>query len=214
MKPSLYARINYRYARAYEFLDFIGHFPDISLKRFRKVSVSAGDGLVLELGCGTGRCSRLFNGMADLRTVSLDINPRFVAFGRKKGRIKNGVAGTAYRLCFRDGTFDKVVVADAFHHLLDHGRLFGEASRVLKPGGAFVIFDIVGAKEHKAPNRIVNHPCDGPIWLLGNETFLNRVRALGESSGLRLTDFRITKRERTFMGLFGGVDAEAILIKV
>jgi SAM-dependent methyltransferase len=42
------------------------------------------------------------------------------------------------RLPLRSGVFDVVAAKDSLHHLIDVEAAFGEAKRVMKPGGAFV----------------------------------------------------------------------------
>jgi len=49
--------------------------------------------------------------------------------------------GLAYELPYADGTFDLVITVEALSHFLHPGRCVAEASRVLKPGGRYVIAD-------------------------------------------------------------------------
>jgi demethylmenaquinone methyltransferase/2-methoxy-6-polyprenyl-1,4-benzoquinol methylase len=47
--------------------------------------------------------------------------------------------GESEGLPFASGTFDRVILVDAFHHLLDHEASAGELLRVLAPEGRLVI---------------------------------------------------------------------------
>lgn len=210
MKETALAKFFYKSALAYEALNHIVHFPDLKKKRMHKLHVGPDDGRVLELGCGTGLSSRIFN-RENVTSVHLDINKNFVSHGKKKKRFINGVVGTAYHLCFSDQTFDKIIFADAFHHVLDHERLFQECSRVLMPGGIFIVFDIV----HKisAPNAIINHFADGMIWILDRRAFESRVTSLAAQNNFVSCDYSWTQ-EKTVIGiLFGGIDIQATMVK-
>lgn len=209
MKESLLAKINYSSVHAYELLDTIVHFPDLRLKRFFKIKVQPGDGLILELGCGTGRSARMFAGK-QVRVVNVDVNKAFVAYGSRKKRLINPVVGSAYALGFRDGVFDTIIVPDAFHHILNHEQLFRECRRVLKPGGTFIIFDI--AMDRDVPNTVINHFADGMIWSLSIEGFSEKIRKLADTFSFTISDMS-RKKEKTIIGLMGGVDIQARLIK-
>lgn len=209
MKATFFANFFYSFARAYEIGDWFAHFPDIAFKRFHKISVASGDGLTLELGCGTGRSSRIFKNK-DIRVVNVDINKAFVAYGKAKGRFDLPLVGSAYDLCFRSGTFDKVIIPDAFHHMLEHESVFRECCRVLKAGGEFIIFDIVFKKN--GPNKIINHLLDGPIWALDQAGFQKKINLLAEQNNFTVRDYS-ARKEKTIMGLIGGVDILARLIK-
>ncbi len=54
------------------------------------------------------------------------------------------VAGDVARLPFADGTFDLVTCRLAAHHFADVGSAMREVQRVLRPGGALLVVDILG----------------------------------------------------------------------
>lgn len=90
---------------------------------------------VLDLGGGTGRLSELFPGDVTVADLSLNM--------LRKARAKRPdlalARTTADSLPFRDGTFDRVVVTDAFHHFPDQDRCLDEMKRILAPGGRVVL---------------------------------------------------------------------------
>ena len=94
----------------------------------------------LDLGCGGGTYVRLLAGLGH-RTVGLDYSVPSLERARAadpgpKGRY---VAGEAYGLPFRDGTFDLVVSIGVLQALAQPERVLDEIARVLRPGGALVI---------------------------------------------------------------------------
>ncbi|MEI6125601.1 MAG: class I SAM-dependent methyltransferase [Pseudomonadota bacterium] len=209
MKETFLAKFFYTFPLAYQIGDALVHFPDLGFKRFSQIDILPRDGLTLELACGTGRSSRIFKGK-QLTVVNLDINKAFVAYGKKTGRLSNPVVGSAYGLCFRENVFDQIIIPDAFHHLLDHEQVFKECRRILKPGGEFIIFDIVSRK--KGPNKIVNHFADGIIWIMDHSFFVKKINDLAAAHGFMLRDVK-TKQGKTIMGLIGGIDIQAKLVK-
>jgi ubiquinone/menaquinone biosynthesis C-methylase UbiE len=44
-------------------------------------------------------------------------------------------------LPFPSGSFDRILMVDAFHHVLDQGRTIDELWRVLQPGGRILIIE-------------------------------------------------------------------------
>ena len=203
MKETFLAKLNYNSPFAYELLDFVGHFPDFKMKRFGKINIKSGDGLVLELGCGTGRSSWIFQ-KKNITVINLDINEAFVKYGKIRGRITNPVVCSAYDLCFPDNKFDKIIISDAFHHLLEHDPLFEECHRILKPGAELIIFDVV--MEKNATNTIISHYADGPVWFLNIQGFRKKLDELAHKYNFKSNEFRITQKEKKLMGLLGRVD--------
>ncbi len=211
-KESWIARQNYKYPLLYEILATFIHFPDFNeRRRFGKIDVGSNNGSILELGCGTGRTSAVLAGKG-IKAVNLDICERFLDYGKNKGRITYPVAGSAYQLCFSDNVFDKIIIPDAFHHILDHEQLFSECFRVLKHDGELIFFEIVWA--NYASNKIIKDVLDGTIWNLDIEGFRSKLDVLSDKHKFKLRDFTVTNREITYIGLMGCLDVIAKLEKV
>lgn len=116
---------------------------DRILRNLRRVTTLRG-ALVLEIGAGTGRDSFPL-AEAGANVVQLDYSSQSLQIlkrlAEESGVPTNVVGGDAFRLPFRDGTFDIV-----FHQgLLEHFRrpfaeiLLRENARVLKPGGLLLV---------------------------------------------------------------------------
>ena len=100
---------------------------------------------VLELGTGTGETAlRVRAGQPDAVWVGIDASEAMLA--RARERIPD--ADLRHRRLedeLPEGRFDLVVSALAVHHLDGAGKrdLFSRVARVLRPGGLFVLGDVV-----------------------------------------------------------------------
>ncbi len=106
-------------------------------------------GQAVDLGCGPGYLVVLMAQMAPgLHVTGVDLAPEMLELGKKAAHL-GGVedrtdfkAGDAARIPFPDRSLDLVVSTLSLHHWSDPGQVFREVHRVLKPGGAYLIFDL------------------------------------------------------------------------
>ncbi|MFQ5846179.1 MAG: SAM-dependent methyltransferase [Candidatus Methylomirabilales bacterium] len=99
---------------------------------------------VLDIGCGEGRHLICF-GKEGHRAVGVDYEP--LALGKARARQEaravrsrlTVVLADAFRLPFRDGSFDALVDCGCFHHVkkADWSRYLSGLTRLLEPGGYF-----------------------------------------------------------------------------
>ena len=90
-------------------------------------------GLVVEIGCGTGRLLREFRGC---RTLGVD--PALPMLRQARGlRVVRGVAEA---LPLKSGSADLAFASLAFHHFPDKALAAAELHRVLRPGGHAAIW--------------------------------------------------------------------------
>lgn len=101
-----------------------------------------GQGLrCLDLGCGPGAFSDLFQGD---EYVGVDMNARYIDYARRKCK-GTFVAGDARATDLPDRRFDQTLIFGLLHHLPDEDvrKVLGEVRRLMGPGGrALVIEDI------------------------------------------------------------------------
>jgi demethylmenaquinone methyltransferase/2-methoxy-6-polyprenyl-1,4-benzoquinol methylase len=94
------------------------------------------EGPVLDVGGGTGRVAQTL-AHAAAQIVVLDESPGMLWQARDKGLVV--ARGRAERLPFADGTFSRLLMVDAFHHLGHHQGAVTELARVLASGGRLVV---------------------------------------------------------------------------
>jgi len=96
---------------------------------------------VLDLGCGNGRLSELFQGK-NLDYFGVDFSERLIGIaGKKHPQLKFQVAD-ALNLPFPDNFFDKVFSIAVLHHIPSRElrlKFMIEVKRTLKPGGSLFI---------------------------------------------------------------------------
>ena len=94
-------------------------------------------GRLLDLGGGTGRVARFL--VADVsQVVVADVSAGMLRLARLKPGLQP-VRTLAETLPFPCGTFERVIMVDAFHHVADQFRVAAEMWRVLKPQGRIII---------------------------------------------------------------------------
>lgn len=95
------------------------------------------EGVILDAAGGTGRIAQLLTGGERLVIVQ-DYSHKMLLQTKGKGELQ-AVASETEDLPFPDGSFDRIVIVDAYHHLRDQSKSLGELWRVLNEGGALVI---------------------------------------------------------------------------
>lgn len=115
------------------FTAYSGQIP--LLQEFGRID---GRSSVLELGSGTGDVAAQLVEIAD-HVVGIDFSENMVDIATNRfPTIKFDIAD-AETIPYDDGAFDVVVSCYTAHHFARPARVFGEAKRVLKPGGRISI---------------------------------------------------------------------------
>jgi ubiquinone/menaquinone biosynthesis C-methylase UbiE len=107
-------------------------------------------GRVLEVGCGPGRLSIRLARRHGLDVTGLDLDPAMIERARANAvrpevgdeRRPSFVVADVASLAFPDGTFDLVISTLSMHHWADPAGGLAEISRVLRPGGRALIWDL------------------------------------------------------------------------
>jgi SAM-dependent methyltransferase len=102
----------------------------------------------LELGCGQGALARLLVERHDARVIASDYDPAQVALAQERladlDRPVEFRVIDARSIPFDDAALDAVCSFGVLHHIPGGWRMVvAETARVLKPGGWFVLTDLV-----------------------------------------------------------------------
>jgi ubiquinone/menaquinone biosynthesis C-methylase UbiE len=94
-------------------------------------------GLFLDVGGGTGKTAQYF-AASGRQVLAVDISYRMVRLAGAKPGV-HALCGAAEMLPFPSDYFDRIVMVDAFHHVVDQAATACEIYRILSPGGQLVI---------------------------------------------------------------------------
>jgi ubiquinone/menaquinone biosynthesis C-methylase UbiE len=95
------------------------------------------DGRLLDAGGGTRRVTQTMMGMEN-QLVVVDISQGMLQQALAKSQLEP-VCSLTERLPFPGGSFERVIMVDALHHVYSHQATAAELWRVLTPGGRIVI---------------------------------------------------------------------------
>ena len=107
----------------------------------------AGDETVVDYGAGTGIYTIAVAGaVPDGRVIAVEALPQLAQMLRDKitpdlGDRLEVVQTQANVVSAPDGVADRVVMVDVLHHLYDQPGALSEVTRLLRPGGLFVVVD-------------------------------------------------------------------------
>ncbi len=96
------------------------------------------DSVLLDAGGGTGRISDALRTMMR-RPIIVDSSRGMLHYAVDKGLTST--CSLVERLPFSEGAFDRILMVDALHHVLDQRQTVSELWRVLSPGGRIVIIE-------------------------------------------------------------------------
>ena len=128
---------------------------------------------VLDLGCGAGHASFT----AAQQVAQVDLSSQMLEVVAEAAKAKgldniNTRQGYAESLPFDDASFEVVISRYSAHHWHDVGQALREVKRVLKPGGIFIMMDVMSP----------GHPVRN-IWLQTVEALRDTSHVQNYSSG-------------------------------
>ena len=114
----------------------------------------------LDLGCGPGAFSDLFDGDD---YVGVDMNARYIEYARRarKGAF---LRGDARKVELPDARFDQALIFGLLHHLPDEDvrAVLGELKRLMGPGGrALIIEDIPAVSKLNLIGHLIHNVENG-----------------------------------------------------
>jgi ubiquinone/menaquinone biosynthesis C-methylase UbiE len=112
-------------------------FKQVDVEHWRNLLNLPGQGLLLDIGGGTGRVS---TGLSQYvrKIIVLDESLEMLAEAVKKPGL-SGVMARAENLPIENNSIDFIIMVDAFHHLHNQLKTLEEVVRILIPGGKIII---------------------------------------------------------------------------
>jgi ubiquinone/menaquinone biosynthesis C-methylase UbiE len=150
---------------------------------------------LLDVCCGTGE----FAGVARGPYLGIDINPRYIAFARRResagGSRRKFVVGDITRFVseYRGPSFPKAMMVNSMHHLSteENNRVLAAVAHMIRPTGRFVVVDM-----DPAPGNIIS-------LLLASMDRGAYIRPLDEQVALLSQYFTVERAGTYYSGLCG-----------
>ena len=107
------------------------------------------DARVLDIGSGLGGVTRFLATEIGCNATGIDLTPEFVAAAQmltertRLSELADFHVGSALDLPFEDGAFDAATTFHVAMNIADRPRMYGEAARVIRPGGILACFDVM-----------------------------------------------------------------------
>src|SRR6266571_3113542 len=98
---------------------------------------------ILEIGCGTGKFSRLLAQRAE-RVLAIDLSPQMIRLAQERSKLYPNidfVRSDVMTYKFPDNQFDCIATLTTLHHLTTE-TILRKIRKALKPGGIFVCLDL------------------------------------------------------------------------
>ncbi len=168
-------------------------------------------GRVLEVGCGAGGMAKAIKYYRpDLDVMGIDISKKAITKAKKDSSGVKFLKGNAYKIPFKDKSFDAVLMFDLLEHLEDPKRSLNEIRRVLKPGGIFSAFVPIEGGIFSIPGLI-----DKFFGFPGKEKYAGHIQNFTLSDLLTLlekTDLKFIKKRYFGYLVFQLVDLSFIIL--
>jgi ubiquinone/menaquinone biosynthesis C-methylase UbiE len=132
------------YDRRYERTQYDG--IEACLRAF----VAETDGVVAEIGCGTGHWTGVVASFGRGPAIGLDLSSGMLDEARAQASGAALIRGTADRLPFADASLDRVFCVNAIHHFSAPTAFVVECRRVLRSGGGVLT---IGLDPHRGDDR-------------------------------------------------------------
>ncbi len=159
----------------------------------------------LDLGCGEGRVMRML-AAAGARPIGVEMNHHLARRAVSAGPIAEGSLPDLGFL--RDDSFDGAVCVLVIEHIEDHGRLFAEAARVVRPGGVLAL--VMNHPHWTAPGSSpISYPDDELLWRPGS--YFDRGALLERAGGQEIVFHHRTMGDIVESAAFAGWSLERLI---
>lgn len=172
----------------------------------RRAVTLADQGKAVDLGCGPGDLVIQLAQMApDLHVTGVDLSDEMLTQAHTRAQQAGLQARVGFRkgdvatIPFQDDTLDLVVSTLSLHHWSDPVAVLDEIARVLRPGGAFLVFDL---------RRDVAFPFWMLLWFATRVVVPKAIRQINEPLGSR--DAAFTPEEAAQLAIRSTLDGWAV----
>lgn len=170
----------------------VAAWPQMRIMRWyvaRRISNLVRQGQAVDLGCGGGHLVfKLAQQAPELQITGLDLSEEMWAqaetYAAQYGfndRVSFKL-GSAQEIPFPNGSLDLVVSSLSLHHWRQPVVVFNEISRVLRPGGSFLIFDL--RRDMAAPFYLL-------IWFATRFIVPHALRRINEPMNSRNASYTV-----------------------
>ena len=128
---------------------------------------AAGARRILDIGCGEGQVSRRLAGPG-VEVVGLDPTASQVRSAYERGGSARYLRASAEALPCGDGQFDTVVLCLAIEHVVSVEAAIREVSRVLEPGGRFLLLLVHPLLQSPGSGWVEVIDSDVHFWRVGS----------------------------------------------
>ena len=135
------------------------HVRGAEVSKELAAKINLKDANVLDVGCGLGGPCRMLADEYDCQTTGIDLSHEYIRTAKKLSKLvkldakTTFIQGDATSLPFEDSSFDVVWTQHVQMNIPNKAALYSEISRVLKPGGRFIYYDIFKKNEGE-----INYP--------------------------------------------------------
>lgn len=120
------------------------YFDRIHNGVLRLVTLESSPGCIVDVGCGTGRLLRkILKRWLHARLIGVDPAEGMVKKARQMMPDATFIVGPAESIPLPDASADLVFSTTSFHHWQDQQQGIREIRRVLRPGGQFILADVM-----------------------------------------------------------------------
>jgi SAM-dependent methyltransferase len=147
---------------------------------FARRVVEAGDGPVLDVGCGPGWLTRRL-GSRGLDAVGVDVSTEMLRLARRHNPDTAFAAASLTRLPIADGVSPGVFCWYVLHHVPDDvvEVALRELARVMAPGGHLMLGGHVGDSSHMKTEGYGGHPMRVLVARRPPEFYADLIRGAG-----------------------------------
>ncbi len=126
---------------SFDHFNLIGPFYDLVFGRKADDAIVAKAALephhkVLDVGGGTGRVTILFKPLTQHAVIA---DSARTMLNQAKDKEIDCIQTLSEQLPFAEGAFDRIIMVDALHHVIDQQQTLNEMWRLLAPGGKIII---------------------------------------------------------------------------